>query len=89
MDNIHFESNCYQFWDDFNECKKYNKNIINNLDVDYKQAEPQYFNFFECKQYKNITNILIQFNPSNITYPYNKKYSIKKNNDVIKIKLYD
>lgn len=89
-------ANCKNFYDDFTKCVKQKTNIFTELKkVNLEPNNSNYFNFFDCKEYKTAIESSrlkiksISFNPNDIAYPYNCYYTLKNVDGEIKIRFYD
>ena len=88
--------NCKEFFNNFTKCVEQKTNIFGELKkVNIEPNNFNYFNFFDCKEYKSVIESSrlkiksINFNPNDIVYPYNCTYTIKNMGGEIKIRFYD
>lgn len=88
--------NCKDFFNNFTKCIDQKTNTYGELiKVNKEPQNFNYFNFFDCNEYKSVIESSklkiksINFNPNDIAYPYNSSYTIKNLNGEIKIRFYD
>lgn len=89
--DLEYKANCNKFCKDLETCIYSNKSIRGTFDIT-DLSKSRYYNFFEFDEYKKISKYGIKeitFSPCDITYPYNRYYSITNNDGKIIIKFDD
>jgi hypothetical protein len=85
---------CFNFFEDLERCIEKNSLYRGKLE-NHNYPQPKIFDFTECKEFKifkkknYLSNTLLEINLSELSYPYNRYYTITKDDNRIKIRLSD